>query len=179
MDKNINKKTKLSVMDFDGTLIDSPLPEYGKAKYKSVTGKEWPHKGWWSKPESLDTSIFDIKPVPSVVADYEEEKVKDNVITAMLTGRMITLSNEVRTLLDTHKLTFDEYHYNKGGSTEVGKMKTMEQLLEKYKDVVEIQMWDDNLGYAHVYEEWGKKQCLSGRLQNFSITVVISENNNK
>ena len=44
--------SKLSVFDFDGTLIDTPLPDYGKAEYKKKTGEDWPFPGWWGQPLS-------------------------------------------------------------------------------------------------------------------------------
>jgi hypothetical protein len=172
----MDKKTKLAFFDFDGTLIATPLPDVGKGIYKNVTGNDWPHVGWWGQPLSLDTDIFDIKPIPSVVSDYKKEKSDTNTIVVMLTGRMVKLSGEVKKILDQHNLHFDEYHYNRGGSTEVSKIKTMETLLEKYKDVVEIQMWDDRLEHIPIFEDWGKKMCLGGRLKDFSVTVVLSEN---
>ena len=65
--------TKLAVFDFDGTLIDTPLPEFGKQEYKDKTGEEWPHAGWWGQPLSLDSEIFDINIIPSVIRAYLKE----------------------------------------------------------------------------------------------------------
>ena len=95
MKTEMNKKTKLSIMDFDGTLINTPLPEEGKVTYKNKTGKDWPHVGWWSKAESLDMNIFNIKSIPDVVTDYNVEKSNPNNIVVMLTGRLLKLQKEV------------------------------------------------------------------------------------
>lgn len=171
-----NKKTKLSVFDFDGTLVDSGTPERFKPIYKSKTGKDWPHVGFWGRAESLDMNIFNIKSIPDVVTDYNVEKSNPNNIVVMLTGRLLKLQKEVKAILDANGLVFDEYHYNRGGATEIAKMKTMESLLDKYPTVTEIQIWEDRILHVPIFEEWGKKLCLSGRLKDFSITVVLSPN---
>jgi hypothetical protein len=50
--------------DFDGSLIDSPLPDYGKEQYERIKGIKYPHIGWWGRVESLDLNIFDIQANP-------------------------------------------------------------------------------------------------------------------
>ena len=62
--------TKLSVFDFDGTTVDTGMPDTHKIIYKEKTGEDWPHKGWWGRPESLDTNIFDFKAIPEVKSAY-------------------------------------------------------------------------------------------------------------
>lgn len=172
------KITKLSIFDFDGTLIDTPLPDVGKSLYEQKTGKKWPHEGWWSKPESLDMQIFDMKVVPSVKTSYHEEKSKEETLMVMLTGRMINnkvdLTANVKAILDAHEFEFDEYILNRGGATEVSKMKTMEKLLEKYKDVDFIEMWDDRDAHIPIFEEFGAKLVKSGRLMHFKINHVLT-----
>lgn len=173
MDK---KFTKISVFDFDQTLVNTATPEHGKSKYEEKTGKPWPYEGWWGRKESLDLDIFDMPVIDLVISDYHLEKQREDTLVVMLTGRMVKLSTEVKKILDAKGLEFDEYHYNRGGATEVSKIKTMESLLEKYPDINEIQCWDDRLEHIPIFEQWGKEQCLSGRLKNFSVTVVVSNN---
>ena len=175
MDKKISK---IAIFDFDQTLVSTPTPERGKEIYEDKTGTPWPYYGWWSKKESLDLEIFDIPVVDEVIKDYHIEKQNDETLVVMLTGRLSKLSAEVEKILAEKGLEFDEYHYNKGGSTDVAKMKTMESLLEKYPTVTEIQQWDDRLEHIPIFEQWGKEQCLSGRLKDFSITVVLGGHEN-
>ena len=59
----------------------------------------------------------------NLIDDYNREKAKPNTIMVMLTGRMIKLSTHVEKILEQHGLEFDEYHYNKGGATEIAKIK--------------------------------------------------------
>ena len=165
-------KTKLSIFDFDGTLIDTPMPDTGRLQYKQKTGNVWPYEGWWGRHESLDMDVFDIETIKDVENDYNKEKANPEVIAVMLTGRLIKLKDSVRKILDSKGFEFDEYCYNRGGSTDVEKMRTMEVLLEKYPNVIELEMWDDRLEHIPTFENWGKNQCLNGRLKGFSINFV-------
>jgi len=169
MDK---KFKKIAIFDFDQTLVNTATPEHGKSHYEKKTGKKWPYEGWWGRKESLDLDVFDMPVIDLVISDYHLEKVQEDTLVVMLTGRLVKLSNEVRKILDAKGLEFDEYHYNRGGSTDVAKIKTMEHLLEKYPTVDEIKMWDDRILHIPIFEKWGKEKCLSGELKDFSITVV-------
>ncbi len=169
----MNKITKLSFFDFDGTLVITPTPDKGgKETHKAKTGKDWPHIGWFSKPESLDMDIFDIPTIPDVVRDYKNEAKNHNTVTIMMTGRLKKLANEVKTILFAHRLIFDEYYFNYGGTTEEGKINAMNELLEKYPDVIDVELWDDRIPHIPTFERWGEEKCRSGRLDRFNINVV-------
>ena len=86
------KITKLAIFDFDGTLVDTPLPETGKELYQEKTGKQWPHIGWWSKQESLDLQVFEMPTLDEVITDYERCFAEDGTAVVMLTGRRLHLS---------------------------------------------------------------------------------------
>jgi len=169
---NTNKITKLAIFDFDGTLISTPLPETGRQEYHDKTGKAWPHEGWWGRHESLDMEVFDMPTLEEVIADYEKATAEESTAVVLLTGRMIKLSEHVKVILDAKGLTFDEYHYNRGGATEMAKMKSMEKLLEKYKDVTEMELWDDRLPHIPIFEAFLQKQVDEGRITSFKINVV-------
>lgn len=174
----MKKITKLSIFDFDGTLVNTPLPDTGKILYQQKTGKPWPHEGWWGKRESLDMEIFEMKAIASVRESYHEEKSKDETLMVMLTGRMKThkvdLTAEVKAILDSHKFEFDEYILNKGGSTDMSKKKSIEKLLEKYCDVDFIEMWDDRDEHIPIFEAFGAKLITDGRLKHFKLNHVLS-----
>jgi HAD domain family 1 in Swiss Army Knife RNA repair proteins len=170
----MKNKTKLSVFDFDNTLIATPLPDSGKIAYEEKTGKSWPHKGWWGQADSLDMNVFDIQPNPDVVSDFKKEKSSDTTLTVMLTGRLKKLSNFVKAILDKHNLTFDEYHFNNGGRTDEEKLKTLDELLDKYPSIKIVEQWDDRLSHIPKFEAWGKEKCMSGRLKDFKVNVVFN-----
>jgi hypothetical protein len=164
--------TTLSVFDFDGTLIDSPMPDTGRVEYEQKTGKPWPHQGWWGRVESLDMDVFDIKPIPSVIADYKTEKVDPNTSVIMLTGRMQKLSDKVMAILKANGLEFDGYYFNRGGSTDVEKIRTLNKVLDEQPSIKVVKMWDDRLEHIPIFEQWGKEKVESGVLEDFNITVV-------
>lgn len=170
----MTKFTKLSVFDFDGTLISTPLPEEAKIIWEKKKGVPWPHEGHWSKPESLDDSVFDMPVMESVIADYEVEKGDESILRVMLTGRMPHLSHLVEKILNDKGLEFHEYHYNTGGRTEVSKTRTLDALLVKYPDVEAVEVWEDRMEHLPIFEAWGKKHCESGRIKDFKINLVIS-----
>lgn len=169
------KITKIAIFDFDGTLVDTELPITGKQKYLEKTGKEWPHQGWWGKAESLDTEIFETPLVEMVKEAYDKIKLEDETLMVMLTGRMIKLQVHVEKILEEHGLEFDEYHYNKGGATEVAKMKTIDMLLDKFPDVNEIVLFDDRLEHIPIFSEFLEEKSKSERIKSFTITVVPAD----
>lgn len=178
----MNKILKLAIFDFDGTLVNSPTPETGgKEIYKKNTGKEWPHIGWFSKPESLDIEAFDITINDAVVSNYKHEASQPNTATVMLTGRLIRLAGDVVNVLNNHNLKFDEYRYNShGGTTESAKVKSMEELLalDRYKDVRVIDFTDDRVPHREYFEGWGIEMVKSGRLDEFNYILVPGWNEN-
>jgi len=163
---------KIAVFDFDGTLVDSPLPDTGRNEYQQKTGKPWPYEGWWGKAESLDMNIFDIPVIPSTIASYNKEESNDETLMVMMTGRMIKLSKYVEAILEAKGLKFDEYIYNMGGSTIDSKIKSLDNLLIKYQTVLEVTIFDDREEHIPSFKAWCDKQIESGRLTNFNINLV-------
>ena len=165
-------KTKIEIFDFDGTLVDTPLPDTGKHEYQVKTGKPWPYEGWWGRHESLDMNVFDMPVVPMVIDAYKKAKADPNTIVVMLTGRQSKLAGDVRKILDAKGLSFDEYQYNRGGETGDAKMKDMDYLLNKYPQVTEIEMWDDRVAHVPRFQAWGDAKVAEGRLKKFHVNVV-------
>lgn len=159
--------TRIAVFDFDGTLAQSPTPENGQKKYQDVTGQSWPHKGWWGRPESLDTEIFDIPMISHVISDYEKEKQIPNTLLVLLTGRNPKLSKQVEKILSLNGLQFDEYHYNNGGSTLDFKIKILEGLLNRYPNTKSLHMWEDRDEHITPFKAWGESKQIE-----FGITKV-------
>ncbi len=171
----MRKITKIAIFDFDGTLVDSPLPDTGKPIFKEKTGKEWPHIGWFGKAESLDIDVFDIPLIDSVKEAYDALKLEEETLMVMLTGRRGVLAKEVERIIEAHELVFDEYHYNNGGATEDAKMKTMDRLLIKYQDVTEMIMFDDRLIHIPLFHDFLMDKVKTGRLEQYDIVVVPTE----
>ena len=152
--------TKIAIFDFDGTLVDSPHPDTGKKEWEEKTGEKYPHIGWWSKRESLDTNIFDINPIKDTVMDYLTEYEDPTTLVIMLTGRLSNQSDQVEEILHDKNIIFDEYHYKKASSTLASKFNTIQDLLKRYPNVNFIEMYEDRASHAQEFEEWGRENGI-------------------
>lgn len=166
IDKNII--TKISVFDFDQTLVNTPLPDQGRIDYEKKTGNKWPYEGWWGRALSLDTSIFEMSVVPETLSAYNKEKTNPETLIVMLTGRMSKLASEVKLILDEKGLKFDVYEYNRGGNTLDSKIKSLERLLSEHPNVTELELWDDRIPHVEEFQKWGdSKENLT-----FKINII-------
>lgn len=168
------KITKIAIFDFDGTLVDTPLPEVGKVTFEAKTGKKWPHRGWWGQADSLDTDIFDMPLIDMVKEEYDAVIDDESVYKVMLTGRRDIMSDKVEDILKSHGLEFDEYHYNTGGATEIVKMRVFSKLITKFPNT-ELHILDDRLEHIPLFEEYLKRKVDEGKLKSFTITIVPAD----
>lgn len=171
----MRKITKLSIFDFDGTLISTPLPIDGKLTYLEKKGESWPHRGWWGQGLSLDMDIFEMPVIEDVIASYEKEKLNSNTGLIVLTGRLEGLRTEVKAILDAKGLEFDEIHLNTGGRTENVKMRTISKLLKKFPEVTQVEAWDDRIEHIPIFEKFGEDLVKSGRLVSFIMNIVPAD----
>lgn len=153
--------TKIAIFDFDGTLMDTPHPDTGKQEWEEKTGEKYPHIGWWSKRESLDTNVFDIQSIKSTIIDYFAESDDPNTLVIMLTGRLPQQADQVEKILNDRSLVFDEYHYKGNGATLNSKINTIKSLLNRYPNVNFIEMYEDREPHAISFEEWGKENGVN------------------
>ena len=160
---------KISIFDFDGTLADTPNKEDGIALWEAKTKKEYPHSGWWGKPESLDERVFNIKLIDETKRDYIGESVHDDTLMVMLTGRIPKLAKQVEKILHTNGIIFDEYHYKEKGDTFTSKINTIKRLLEQNPNVTEIEMWEDRLNHADGFEQWGNENGVDIKVNRITI----------
>lgn len=169
--ESYNLINKISIFDFDGTLMNTPHPEEGKKQWEEFTGKEYPHIGWWSKYESLDDAVFDIQPIETTVADYLREKSNPDTLVIMLTGRIPHQAEQIEELLLLHNISFDEYHYKGNGDTLSSKINTIKSLLNRFPNVKEIEMWEDREPHAIEFKQWGKDNGV-----NLKVNLVGGDN---
>ena len=164
-DNGGGKVTKLSIFDMDGTLLDSPTPENGKQKYKEVTGKEYPYEeGWWGKLESFVP--FDIKSNPGIVDFYNEAKKSPSTKCVLMTNRIPKFESAVKEKLANNNLHFDEYSFKSGRDEKPARIK---KFLEKYPDVTEVDVFDDQQDQLVPLEEF--KRIMEIENPHFKINV--------
>lgn len=152
--------------DFDGCLFFNLLPEEGKVKWEEIHGIPYPHKGWWSKPESLDIKMG-IYPNLHVIDHKRSCKKDDNLpLTSyhLLTARLGKLEPQIRTILQSEELVFDKYHFTHDKVATV--KKTLE--LPEYSNVERIFLYDDR------EKELGPFMSLKHELRN-ELDVIVYE----
>lgn len=134
---------RLVIFDFDGTLIDSPEPEQGKLIWGEKMGQPYPHKGWWGRKESLDTNVFDIKPLPNMHAQLRKEQSTPDTDVIILTSRMEKLRQEVENVLDLNNIVVDDVILKKGNED---KGDVILKIVRYNPDISEIVVYDDFAG---------------------------------
>jgi hypothetical protein len=105
---------RLTVFDFDATLINTFSPEEGKPMWEKFYGKPYPHKGWWGRKESLDTNVFDIKPFPNILSILRKDMADPDTTTIILTSRLEKLRPELENILKLNNINVDELITKKG-----------------------------------------------------------------
>ena len=161
LNESVENITKISIFDFDGTLMRTPHPDKGKIEWENFYNKKYPHIGWWSKPESLDDAVFNIEPIESTISDYKKEIESPNTLVIMLTGRLPHQHDQIMELLKFHNIIFTEYHYKESGDTLNSKLNSIINLLNRFPQVNYIEMWEDREPHAIAFEEWGKENDVN------------------
>jgi hypothetical protein len=170
-----SKITRIAIFDFDGTTMDTLNPETGIPIYKEKTGTDWPFKGWWGRPESLDMSIFDFKPLPEVKAGFNKEAASNNTLMVSLTGRRKNLADKVEAVLHANGYKFDKYLYNYGSDTLSNKLEQIANLLKEFPTVRTVALWDDRTEHIPSFKQFLETQVANGRLDDFEITEIYNE----
>lgn len=149
-----DKITRVVVMDFDGTLVDTMTPDIGKPLWKKSTGFDWPHRGWWGREESLDMDVFGCKPIDKVIDAYKDEYLDQSTLMVMMTGRIPSLQTQVKAILNHCNLSFDEYLFNTGGPTLDYKLKQLNNFVRSYPNLQTMEIWEDRPEHTKVFKQW-------------------------
>lgn len=132
--------TTLSFYDFDATLMDTPMPETGKLEWKNKTGENYRHVGWWGRPDSLNTEVFDINPFPSILNQFRSDATKSDTYTVLLTSRIKKLQPAIENVLKLHNIEFDALSLKSGGGEKDDRIR---EFLNRFPDVDTINVYDD------------------------------------
>ena len=146
---------KLICFDFDDTLCHTLTPEEGKPIWKEKFGTDYPHRGWWSKPETLDLDVFDTKINPYVYQEYLKAVSDPDNYVFCATGRIEKLRVEVAKILNKFNLSFDALYLNTGGDTFNFKCRLFEKLIRELQPV-EFIMYDDRYEHLVEFEKWAE-----------------------
>lgn len=177
VDEKINR---IAIFDFDGTLIDTDTPESGKTLWQKEFGFEWPFKGWWGRPESLDSriyfqkdpklmpglkeiglkkNIFDNAPIPKTFAAYKEQSARPDTLSILLTGRHAGVGNLVTDILNSKGIKFDDYIYKTSNlDTADFKVEVLNKLASNNPDLKEMEIWEDRDDHLPIFQAWANEQ---------------------
>lgn len=152
--------------DFDDTLVHTPEQEEGKKLWKLKTGLDWPYRGWWSKPESLNLDVFEPITIlnPWVYNKYLEAIADENGEVVMVTGRIKELEPQVNLILNKFNLEFEQKFFNWGGDTFAFKCKVFQRLMAQHK-AKELIMYDDRQEHLFKFRDWAREQ-------DFDVTII-------
>jgi hypothetical protein len=176
-----NKINRISIFDFDGTLIDTDTPESGKTLWQKEFGFEWPFKGWWGRPESLDSriyfeknkgmlspevyekgiskNIFDNAPISRTLSAYKEQSARPDTLSILLTGRHTGVGQLVTDILNSKGMKFDDYIYKTGNlDTADFKVEVLNKLVSNNPDLKEMEIWEDRDDHLPVFQSWANEQ---------------------
>jgi tRNA nucleotidyltransferase/poly(A) polymerase len=152
LNENIDTKEQKKVVfyDFDGTIMDSPLPDPGMTVFAQKTGKPYPHKGWWGRDESLFyvdengkfIDIYDIQPNPDVLKEYRKDAADPNTKVVLLTNRIPKNELAIKHALKKHGIVFDAYSFKKDHK---GKGERIWDIMKGYyPDYKSFEFYDDD-----------------------------------
>lgn len=134
-------KSKYYFWDFDGTLAKSPLPDTGKEQWFKQHGTQYPHIGWWSKPESLCLDTFDIKPNDEVLYVLLNTLIF-NCTNWILTSRLPKLKEYVCNVLDNIHPNLSQDFDGMSFSSNLDKGQRILKIIEG-QEVTSIDVYED------------------------------------
>lgn len=165
MNKDKTTIFRIAFYDFDGTIIDSPMPDLGKLLWAKKYGKVYPHRGWWSKSESLDMELFDIKPIKEVERRLQKDIKDKNCWVVLLTNRISKLKPEVSKVLNHLNISVDEFQMM--DRINFSKSIRIKNVLQDFPQASQIDILDDDDKNIHDFLK------LKNELQQEGKTVII------
>lgn len=166
--------------DFDDTLFHTMLPDPGMQIWQKETGTPWPHRGWWSKPETLDMDIFETPMNMWTYREYLNATKDPESIRILATGRLQKvpgMRENIEKIIHLHNFSFDEVwviesddesqkrngskgiYLNWGGDTFAFKTSLFENLI-KITNCDKFIMYDDREEHLIRFEEWASNQQI-------------------
>jgi len=141
---------RLVAIDFDKTLMQTFEPEEGMKIWSDAKGVAYPHLGWWSKPESLDMEVFDIKPFPNVLSLLRREVGNKETYVIILTSRQEKLQPEVQAVLDANHIVVDKLDMKRSEKTKGEKIL---EYIHEFPELKQIDVFDDRESDILDYKE--------------------------
>jgi hypothetical protein len=109
--------------------------------------------------KGLSRNIFDNNPISSTLTAYGEQSERGDTMTILLTGRHTGVAELVKSILDSKSIHFDDYIYKTGNKeTDEFKKIILNQLVSKYPDLQEMEIFEDRIDHLPVFQKWANEQ---------------------
>ena len=157
--------TKINIFDFDGTIFNSPVPN-GKIWDSKTFGRLMAEPsrgglGWFQHTITLDDKyIKDSTFNEDVVADVRKSMSDPSCATILLTGRDTSFTSQIRAIVSSIGLVFDDFGLKpepKVGevreTTMNFKKRFIKEIIEKY-GANKVEMWEDRQKHVIAFREY-------------------------
>lgn len=151
-ESNPNRRNRLVIYDFDGTLFRSPDREEGSSLYFEATGNHWPHAGWWGRIETLQPPVVP-EPIPEALwiqetVEAHQKDVQDkDAFVVLMTGRPYKNRRRVQEILSSKGLEFHREYY-RGMRGQTGR-----DTFDIKVNIIEQELFHDGLNSLEIYED--------------------------
>ncbi len=163
----------LYIFDMDGTLIHQPTPEQGRRKWKEATGKEWPHKAWWSVAQTL-RAPFKIEVISSTKSAFTRAKKDRAGKVVVMTGRIASpeMKKTIPALL--HRLGLGTFSFGdnlflkriNAPDTVAWKLSMLDNFAKRFPNLERVEMWEDRAAHVGEFRARLKKLGLEGNVHH-------------
>lgn len=166
---------ELHVYDFDGTLVNTPVPEVGMVEFEEATGIPWPHKGWWGRKESLEEPLT-WEPGPAYDT-YTELLAVPRCKRVMLTGRRQKLAPQVKKIMSQFDIKVDEAIFNyTSHDTFTYKCAEIKRLVRLAgSGLRRVRIWEDRVTHAKGFQELGSNKEFA-HIDEWEVILVEPSN---
>lgn len=177
------------VFDFDGTLCDTKEMDEGKKIWSERHEKDWPYRGWWGRPDSIDWETFKTEVIPWTYKEYLNQ-IENSDYVILATGRLENVPNmreNVEKILRMNNLSFSEIEVdgkktngvflNTGGDTFNFKINLFEYLIDKYH-IEEFTIYDDRKPHLEKFHRWAQTQGINIKIVDAVNHTTLEVKNN-
>jgi hypothetical protein len=156
---------RLYILDFDGTLFNSPTPpDWWKDK-----------DGWWFDPVSLNPPMLPKEPpedwwIGSTVNAARKALSEGDSYVVLLTGRPAEgFTSRVHELLRQRGLEFDEVHLSDRTDTQAFKVEQIRRILGEHPSIARVDLWEDMINMVRPYRATVEEADIEFKLHKVDV----------
>lgn len=146
---------QIDVFDFDQTLFRTPH----KKDWEYLHNKKWVNQDFYKSPKSFEKSLK-IIPNLKIIHRFLLSSINPFIWTIIMTGRVETLKNEIKKVLDEHGLDPDALFLCPYGQKSTDfKIEMIRKFISEHKYLKKMRFFDDRtdnlLDFKKVCRDYG------------------------